>query len=148
LGRVLGDLSQGDPDKWSGEAAKQAANVFADLQKRYQTMKTALSDVRAAVDRANNALDRARAARGDLPSATVPSWIHGVVKTARVAGQTNVVINGYSYAAEKAVSLIENALGNSRDDKAHDILQNLAEELEVERAALEKSAEVIHKAGE
>ena len=118
LERALGDLSQTDPDKWSGAAAHKAANAFDELRERYGNIKTALADVRDAVDAANAARSRASEALGGLPSGQVPSYVHKAVSAAQAAGDYNVVIDGYAYVADKAVSFFDSLLGHNREKEA------------------------------
>ncbi|MFV0287022.1 MAG: hypothetical protein ACK5IM_11690 [Demequina sp.] len=129
LERALNDLGQVDPAKWSGEAARSAAARFSEMATSYRKFKDALADVRAAVTAANDARDRAHTAVGELPDATVPSWIHTAVDVAQAAGEVNVIIDGYAYVADKAVGIFEGWLGNNREEKARQALETLQSEL-------------------
>ncbi|WP_284328442.1 hypothetical protein [Demequina litorisediminis] len=93
----------------------------------YGKFKDALADVRAAVTTANDARDRAHGG-GELPDATVPSWIHTAVDVAQAAGEVNVIIDGYAYVADKAVGIFEGWLGNNREEKARQALETLQSE--------------------
>lgn len=146
LERALGDLSQTDPDKWSGAAAQKAADAFDELRQRYGKVKAALADVRDAVNIANAARSRASEAVGGLPSGEVPSYVHQAVAAAQAAGEHHVVIKGYAYVADKAVSFFDDLLGHNREKEAQAALAALKDELAPEQQKLKDARERIKSA--
>jgi len=140
LNRVLADLSQPDASKWSGAAAEEAGKAFKQLHASYRKLEVAVSAVRKVVDSANSARDEARTALYGLPDPVVPSWVYNKVAQAKTAGETNVVIEGAAYVADRFVSVFESWLGEDREEDAHEALVALRATLVPAHTAL-----AIHK---
>src|SRR5690554_5694316 len=147
LNRVLGDLSQPDPTKWSGAAANEAAKAFKKLHASYRKLENAVAGVQTVVKKANAAREEARTAFHGLPEPVVPTWVYNKVAAAKTAGETNVIIEGAAYVAEGFVSIFEGWLGEDREEDAHEALEALRntlvpayQQLGVHRKAIQEAA--------
>ena len=146
LERALGDLSQVDPDIWSGAAANGAAETFDRLRERYGLVKVAVQDVIDTVATANEARDRAYMEFAELPSATVPGYVYQQVQATRATGQPSAWIAGKHYPIDNAIYQYGQTLEQEREAKARALYESLQEELEPQRQKLKASQQRIWEA--
>lgn len=136
------------PRNWTGDAAQGAVRVVAEMQSLWEHLHREVGVTKVEIGRANDALDRARLRGSELPSPIVPAYIRNAIDAGISAGETNVVIGGYSYVADHALNIFEGFFGNREEKAAQEVLNALNRELagpEARLAEIARDIEDTHK---
>jgi len=113
---------------WKGTAADAANTAFGNMRTNFAALESATTKLLAIIDAANGAKQRAVAKVDGLSSGEVDPGIVAAARTASV-----VIFRGTTLPADGAISFIEGILGDKREDEARKAVEELGDDLEVQR---------------